>query len=393
MDRIYFLSKVSSYCCKMSARYFFLEFFIVLVLLFEVNSQRSFHEVVTFVGRFQSDSEGANWPYSGIKFNFLSRNETAVVSVDFKNCSDSCNFFVEVQVSCKTVSTFHVTPTSTTLKVNVSSDVGNHFEFMLRKLTEASNGDATGIMEIGEVSLVGADFVAPSRDDNESSTRSSCLHKHKMIVFGDSITCAYGVDGVSPCSFSADTENVHHGYAALIADAVQAELNVVAWSGKGVVRNYGDINQMSSEPLPSYYNRTIATKPIPLSTQDANYWNPANFPADLVLVMLGTNDYSTEPVPSDEMFVDGLVNFLARIRKDYPAADKGGKIAALCAPIASGNQCQNIRYASTVADVAFLLVDPSTLDGGYGCDGHPNAVSQQLMADFILPFVQTLLNR
>ena len=72
----------------------------------------------------------------------------------------------------------------------------------------------------------------------------------------------------------------------------------IQWSGKGVVRNYGDVNRSSTDPMPTYYNRTLGTQPLP-------YWDPKQFQHDLVIVALGANDYSTEPHPLDEDFLAG----------------------------------------------------------------------------------------
>eukprot|EP01034_Spumella_vulgaris_P001768 gene1768-2321_t len=53
-----------------------------------------------------------------------------------------------------------------------------------------------------------------------------------MLVFGDSVSVAYGVDGVYPCPFTAETQNVAEGYVSLVAEAINADLHVIGWSGK-----------------------------------------------------------------------------------------------------------------------------------------------------------------
>ena len=77
--------------------------------------------------------------------------------------------------------------------------------------------------------------------------------------------------------------------------------------------------------MPIYYNRTIAT--------DAqSFWDPRKYTPDLVYVMLGSNDYSTNPTPSDEQFINGLISFLDQIHLDYPDAI----IVAACSPSHTG---------------------------------------------------------
>ena len=98
-------------------------------------------------------------------------------------------------------------------------------------------------------------------------TTSCHARKNKLLVIGDSISCGYGVEGAYPCTWSASTENVLDSYATLVADAVDAEVIVTAWSGKGVVRNVGDITPTSVDPMPVYYNRT-------LGNVATSYWDP-----------------------------------------------------------------------------------------------------------------------
>lgn len=346
-------------------------------------------DVFQFVGRFLSQNgvEQAIWPSSGMIFNVLSSNTTASVEVSFNNCAGNCKFFVEAKVDCNFVQKFEINPTQSSLLLSLNTVVGDAYEIQIRKVTESCNGDAQGLIEFGQISLTGAELVVPAKAP--APTHHNCLRRHKMLVIGDSITAAYGVDGVSPCSFSASTENVDHSYATIVAAEVQAELHVVAWSGMGVVRNYGDVNQMSKDPMPHYYNRTIATVPASSDPSDSAYWQPSGYPADIVLVMLGTNDYSTQPNPTDEQFVGGLVDLLNLIVRDYPQAK--GHIAAMCAPMAAGHQCANIQAAAAQVGVEYLFIDPDTLSGGYGCDGHPNAATQQLMANVVAPAVKNML--
>ena len=345
------------------------------------------------VGRFALSAQNtyqATWPYSGVKFNIEGQNTTSRVYVSFGSCTADCEYFVEAHVDCSAVQKFEVNATSTSIVLDLATSVGQSYEIQFRKLTESSNGNAKGVIEFGEIFLEGATFLPLKKATALRNQNHNCLHRHKLLVIGDSITAAYGVDEANPCQFSAATENEEHSYAVLVAKQVQAELHVVAWSGKGVVRNYGDVNPTSTEPMPTYYNRTLATSPFTSDPAGGNYWSPSAFPADIVLVMLGTNDYSTQPTPSDEQFISGLVDLLHRIGADYPQSK--GHVAAMCAPMQTGRQCANIATAAQQAGVNYVFIDPDVFTGGYGCDGHPNAQTQQLMANIVTPAVKTMLN-
>ena len=63
----------------------------------------------------------------------------------------------------------------------------------------------------------------------------------KILFIGASITVGYGVDGVAPCDFSADTENNDHSHTRLLSNIFGVdEYHVIAWSGKGIVKNNGE---------------------------------------------------------------------------------------------------------------------------------------------------------
>ena len=119
---------------------------------------------------------------------------------------------------------------------------------------------------------------------------------------------------------------------------------VEAWSGMGMVRNYGDPQPVSKVPLPVYALRTIAS-------DSSSVWNFTNYIPDAgtraslrlvsfnclcaVVINLGTNDYSTEPHPSDDQFITGYVTFVSMLQHQWPQM----KVFAVCGPMISGVVC------------------------------------------------------
>lgn len=339
---------------------------------------------VSLLGRYAVDTENdifeAIWPGSGIRFlvkaNFNEKYIT--VSMSYKNCDATCKYYVGAFVDGVQISKYEINNQVNQLSIDVplnQPSKGEVHEIRLVKLTESSNGDAKGVMQLGELHVQGGKILP----------KDGTLEKRKKIlVVGDSITAAYGVDGDFPCTYTASTQDVTHGYAFLMAKAIDAEVHTIAWSGKGVVRNYGDVNQISSEPMTAYYNRTIAT--YPATDKRTNYWQPERFVPDLVMITLGTNDFSTEPTPSQDMFVNGYTDFVSQIRKDYPKTP----ILSLCAPLNTETQCAYTQIAANQANVNYYAVPTSTVTG-YGCDYHPNKESQLLIAQAVTPVVQNIL--
>lgn len=204
----------------------------------------------------------------------------------------------------------------------------------------------------------------------------------RIEVIGDSITCGYGNEGVSPCSFSAETESHYATYGAIAARALGAEVSTVAWSGKGVVNNYLDD---VFEPLPQVYDRLLATDPAPWDFS----WQP-----DVVVINLGTNDFSTDGDPPQDVFVPAYAGFLGHLRDVYPDA-----FILAVAPVLFGDEATMVagylqsavdqRHAVGDLDVAFA--DVNVQWNGSGCDGHPNLEAHAGMAARLVEELQAHL--
>lgn len=198
--------------------------------------------------------------------------------------------------------------------------------------------------------------------------------QRRIEVLGDSITCGYGNEGADQyCDFSADTENHYQTYGAIAARAVGAELSTVAWSGKGVIYNYGDD---VVEPLPELYDRAIPS-------DGAVSWDFAWQP-DVVVVNLGTNDVSTDNDPTETLFVGAYVGLLEQIRNAYADA----RVLCTVAPLLGGSDQatvegyidQAIAERAAAGDTNVARIDLSVAADGWGCDWHPSVATHQAMA-------------
>jgi lysophospholipase L1-like esterase len=206
----------------------------------------------------------------------------------------------------------------------------------------------------------------------------------RIEILGDSITCGYGNEGADAfCNFSADTENHYMTYGAMAARTVGAQLSTVAWSGKGVIFNYGDD---TSQPLPTLYERTVATEP-------GAYDFPS--PADVVVINLGTNDFSTDNDPSEEQFVPAYVALLENVRAHHPNA----LILPTLAPgLGGSDETTALTYIDSAitqrnndGDAMVRFADLRTASTGFGCDYHPSIATHEAMASLLVSVLQTEL--
>jgi lysophospholipase L1-like esterase len=236
----------------------------------------------------------------------------------------------------------------------------------LYRRTEANQGESVLL----GFDLAGGAWLAPPPPS-----------ERRLEIIGDSISCGYGDEGADMnCPFTPATENHYLAYESLAARDLGADLVTVAWSGKGVVCNYGDDATSCVDPMPAYYERTLPDRAD--SRWDFTRWQP-----QAVVINLGTNDFSTavDPTPSD--FEAAYVALLVKVRSVYQDA----LILCTVGPLLSGADLETARTeigAAVQARVAagddrvktFDLA-PTDPQNGYGCDYHPSLRTHQIMAD------------
>jgi lysophospholipase L1-like esterase len=213
----------------------------------------------------------------------------------------------------------------------------------------------------------------------------------RIEFIGNSITSGYGVEGDSSnCLFSPETENACMSYASMTARALNAEYHIISYSGRGVVRNYGDSNKTSIDPMPALYDRTCYY-------DSTKKWNFKAWIPQAVVVNLGTNDFSTLPHPDKSAFQGAYIQFLERIRCLYP----GVTIFCICGPMI-GEPCtiyikeiveQQKKIKGRYNDVYFLEIKRSMLTvTDWGCDLHPNIYGMSKISDIIAPVIELRMN-
>jgi lysophospholipase L1-like esterase len=216
----------------------------------------------------------------------------------------------------------------------------------------------------------------------------------RIEYVGDSITCGYGDLGVGPnCSFSASTEDETVAYGALAAAALNAQQTVIAYSGRGVYRNYGD---GSTGLMPTLFELTLPDDP----TSTWGFTTPA---PDVVIINLGTNDFSTGDPGSG--FEQAYEAFLRQVRQHYPDA----YVVCTMSPMMDGTgRAADEAYVETaiqnVGDARVSALGITGGDGGatwgfetqlasngYGCDAHPSSKTQKLMGQELTASLKKLL--
>ncbi|KAK6844208.1 hypothetical protein PG995_014318 [Apiospora arundinis] len=205
----------------------------------------------------------------------------------------------------------------------------------------------------------------------------------RIELIGDSITVGYGLEGVFPCTNTADKEGATKTYGALTARNLSADYSLVAWSGKGVTRNYVSSTPDTSPLMPELWTRYGAND----ATNSYNFKTPV----DIVVINLGTNDFSfadgVRPQLDIGVYKAAMTKFAKTVHGKYPNA-----AMFITSSPSLGNDSaeqQKTKQVNALQEVVAQLgfkayfVNFATQDASnnnIGCDYHPSAKTHQQMA-------------
>jgi hypothetical protein len=168
----------------------------------------------------------------------------------------------------------------------------------------------------------------------------------RLLAVGDSITAGYGV-----------------------------ELHTIAWSGIGAWRSYGEEKPVNPTIL-ERYQRTLAD-------DIDSRWDVARYQPDAITIAIGTNDYWQGSVTDEYQL--RMISLIDHIQRDYP----GKPIYLIVSPMLTGAARDDQKARLTALEETNVhLLDLGKIEqvDGYGCDYHPNIITQQRSA-------QAMINR
>lgn len=251
------------------------------------------------------------------------------------------------------------------------SRAGGSHTIMLQKRTEGEYGRAT---------VKG--FILPS--GSTLSAEENIPSRHIEFI-GNSLTCGYGTEGLDRDEpFKLSTENCNLTYATIIARYFDADYTLVSHSGQGAVRNYGDSLTVSSINMGDRMMRLFDADTVLVDKDSLHI-------PDLVVINLGTNDFSLPPFPSEEEFTEGYCRILEQIASLY------GDVPVLCVcPPTTGDPLD--RYLNAAKEkmgkdniyVIILTKGLYNTTTDLGSSWHPNYSGQRKMAMGLIPYISTI---
>lgn len=334
---------------------------------------------VRYLGRVNPATRELTWPSSGLSFTFTGTE--ASIEIESTTGENSVELTVDGEPTI-------ILDVDGSTIFTPSLPFGNH-SVSLRKRSEAQYGT----IFLGDIT-------------SDGSIRRDTPPARQIEIIGDSISVGYGLDGVLPCTDSAAFQNNPKTYGAVAAKALGADYSVVAWSGKGLVRNIatGNPNDEKLPLIPALYSRYGA------NDQDGTYTFPESWNPDVVVINLGTNDWSylaynengsypARDAIDPTTFTAGMVEFVQSIQTHYPDAE----FFLLNSPMLGDyyptpEDAQRTSQTNAIHEAITLLNDEKVhfLDwpaqgSDVGCDYHPNEATNAAEAEVLTAAIREVL--
>ena len=227
--------------------------------------------------------------------------------------------------------------------------------------------------------------------DEEAEIRPTDKKDRKIEFIGDSITCGYGVLGGPKALFSTETESADDAFAVQCARALDADYQLVSFSGIGVISRY--IEPEENEPLtdvlmPALYPDTDAVLAKRYGWRPES-WDFSSFCPQVVVIHLGTNDdsYTRGIREREERFEEEYCEFVRNIHRRNPGAEIVCTFGVMSQRLLPRVEEAVQRLSESGVPVRMHREEPMPPGEVTGCDGHPSAQRQRKMAESLTGFL------
>lgn len=194
--------------------------------------------------------------------------------------------------------------------------------------------------------------------------------ERRIEVIGDSISVGSGVEGPSPECTQDDYTNNYLAYGSIAARALNADLHTSAYSGIGVYHSYNN-----DPTMPARYGYAL--------TQEQVAWDFGKFTPHVVVINLGTNDYSNGDPGTG--YRDAYIDFAGDVHAKYPDA----KLLLVRFNSSWPLDAVKTELEGNGASVEILeYVNKPLTSACY----HPNEAEQQQLADALVAKLQQMMN-
>jgi len=217
--------------------------------------------------------------------------------------------------------------------------------------------------------------------------------KRKILFIGDSYTAGFANEH-SGREFRPDAAdsiiftctNANRSFGPLTAKQFDAQYQLIAISGKGLVRNYNGIDK--GKELPAYIDRTLLTS---VNNGASGYtWKDDRWKADVVVTGIGINDFQADPPYADpDTFDNAYDSLIQKLRVTHPGVKIiccATKVWPTNALVAAVKRVVTRQLACGHKDIRYF--EYSTANGALY--GHPSLDDHRHIADQLIPIIREM---
>jgi lysophospholipase L1-like esterase len=317
---------------------------------------------IAVMGRSAQEPDGAlRIAYPGVTLSLAFTGKSLSVDV----ASSGKDSYLEAVVDGGPPTKIHVPPQRASI-VLVNGGASAHHRVDLMHRSETWHG----VVTVAGFATDGVFEAAP------------VLASRKMLVLGDSVTCGEVIDRVPGEKNKPEWLNARASYGMLVAEALHAQVHLVCYGGRGLVRSWN--GRTDEFNLPDFYELAIPDAANPAA------WDHSRYEPDLILVSIGTNDFNPG-IPDGAAYVRAYVGFVRTLLHNHPHA----QIVLTEGAILDGEKKRALSgyIAETVARVGDRRVHavPSMHHPGDAQDAHPTREQHAEMARELLPQLRAVM--
>ena len=223
---------------------------------------------------------------------------------------------------------------------------------------------------------------------NQKAIEPTEKKKISIEFLGDSITCAYGVEGKDQNeNFKTITENASKSYAYLASQILDADYSIICYSGSGIVSGYSGGDKNTGNLFPPHYEKISRNEKYP------GQWDFDGHKYDVIFINLGTNDNNyvmADAQNRNDEFIQEYVNFLSNVREHNPDS----YIVCTLGTLGCGEIYTLIEQAIKLfgdSRVTSFLSPTQDMNDGLGSDWHPSAVTHQKLSKIVAEKISEIL--
>jgi lysophospholipase L1-like esterase len=320
--------------------------------------------LISRMGRTHTnDDQSQSFGFPGV--TFITEVEGTVLNAQLQ--STNGNSWIDVILDNGPSKTFNIPAQLTTIELFRFPHNGKHRVEIVHR-----SENWHGAITLGNLSLTGGGFFPAPK-----------LPKRKMLLLGDSVTCGEAIDRVAGEDKNSRWWNARESYGMLTAKALNAQVNLVCWGGRGLVRSWN--GKTDEANLPDFYEYAVG------DNNPAMKWNHRQYQPDLIVSAIGTNDFSPG-IPDRETYVTAYVKFINKLLANHPNAHIAITEGAILKDDRKATLIDYIREAISRVNNARVHQVTSNYYPGDNQDAHPTKEQHAAMAKDLAPQLKALMD-